>query len=199
MARKIGELAVPNNVSEAESNLRELTEKFNEKGEDFQKMVAAIKKANGQETQIVPDIYDLWVWCLLKNGDTSDIGRDTFYANPPVLGTVVSERILFTGTNVHLREFSASLQNDKRYRYCSDIGDFWDAFFGAERFINSIGKLSVPCLIIGTGEMRNHPAMGGETLWVERRLENIAEIWRVPFICRRTINDTILKATLAKL
>lgn len=67
------------------------------------------------------------------------------------------------------------------YVFSATVGSFWQSFFGEDNFLDHKEKVSIPMAIIGTGKMRHYDdRLGGTTLDVQERLEEIALAWTIP-------------------
>jgi len=91
------------------------------------------------------------------------------------------------GSDVMLSMFQAILAHinipdveNFHSEFCSHVGDFWSQFFDQDKFMDNIDQVSIPCIIVGTGSMRNYNYIGGETLCVRNRLIEIANMWQIP-------------------
>jgi len=71
--------------------------------------------------------------------------------------------------------------NDFYFEFCYRVGNFWEVFFGQEKFIDNIDQVSVPCAIISTGLMQDHSCSEGKAIEAEERLKEIASIWGIPY------------------
>jgi len=129
---------------------------------------------------------------LAKNASVLDTPEMFFYNTPPVGNVSLDDRVLVTGTNAEVsslgssideREFSGGYFKNLNPRlldelrtspisYCSRVGSFWEGFFGSKDFLDV--KVTVPKLVVATGDMRNYNFLGGETLDVRDRLKDIA-------------------------
>lgn len=63
---------------------------------------------------------------------------------------------------------------------CARMAAFWEKFFGAEKFMDELDKITVPKRMITTGLIRTYGYMGGCTDDVSGRLKEIAEHWKMP-------------------
>lgn len=128
-----------------------------------------------------------------------------FYNNPPVENPGDSNRILITGTNAEvqsldiyvkkrtgrsddvpkiLRDYDRDVKipqdlleriRSSKIKYCSQVGSFWQSFFGEKDFLDK--PISIPRQIVATGFMRNYNMQGGETIDVRDRLEEVAKVY----------------------
>lgn len=144
-----------------------------------------------------------WEQYRVQHGLRGDEGRSLFGSTPPIRSVrtyrYIVPRVLVIGTNAEvgsiatsnpLCECSHSRQiyeialkhglEKLRVQYASRIVFFWEQFFDEKDYIGHAQQRSLPALIITTGLMRNYPDMGGETLGVKNRLEQIASRWGIP-------------------
>ena len=83
-----------------------------------------------------------------------------------------------------------SLKDDRsQITYCSRTWTFWARFFGIEMddplndsFLDNISRLTVPKLVMSTGNIRSSSYGAGETLFgINGRLREIASDWDIQF------------------
>jgi hypothetical protein len=146
----------------------------------------------------------LWHWRVATdNGqhppDQSDGGAIFLYSNPPidVSDCVVDlNKVLICGTNVqnltidHPLLIPLTVKHDlgePALVFCARPELFWPKFFRdlraedeEDEFLDEDNH-SLPALIVSAGHMRdyNYP-YGGCTIDVSRRIQDIADAWKVP-------------------
>jgi hypothetical protein len=128
-----------------------------------------------------------------------DTGRTLFYNVPPVpLGDgtppVAKRRVLVCGTNTQLaklfpgnipgtymHELAAGMGiAGPEFTQCTGIITFWPSLLGTRWYLDSDDR-TLPAVLLSTGEMRNYPSVGGETVQVEAHLREVAELFGVRF------------------
>ncbi len=145
-------------------------------------------------------------------------GRD-FYADPPVKNPKPSNRFLVAGTKVELRNLAEMFENpgeinegnppeyDHKARshlkklieetkqgvveYCSQLNDFWSAFFGEEDFLDK--PMTLPKKMIATGLMRDYLGGYGMYRHVEERLRKISSTYHIPLELIKPFSGIALK------
>lgn len=127
-----------------------------------------------------------WYYSILPPTAPCYTPEDFFHATPPVTPIGIdNSRVLLCCTKSQAGIIGAEppAARGDRVVLCCNAGVFWESFFDEEAFFDR--PVSIPRLILATGQMRNYGYLGGETLQVQNRLEEIAEKFGVPLVMLR--------------
>lgn len=154
----------------------------------------------GKGADPIPDATEAWRFRNFDGQGLYEPVSQEFTKNPPVFHAVRSPRILVTGSGRSLAGFEAELRAGKGDRFelpeqllnqvrtaealqrNSHVDSFWSSFFDQGRFLD--GAVTIPRVLIDTGEMRSNDYMGGSTLrgaWLGERLQGVCENWGVQY------------------
>lgn len=147
------------------------------------------------------DQTTLWQYSVERNTNCPEL---FFYHTPPITTATIDNRIIFLGTNSQVREavlFFAEYQGKSsadhpKLSFCSQVGEFWASFYGKANFLDALEGVTIPGAIVASGQMRNYNYMGGETITVTKRLQEIADDWGIPlYVCVKEADFMPLKSS----